>query len=446
MEKLLALLSGKRRILLTMSGNAYGFMASVFAQFFITPVLLKYWGTETFGEWIFYYTLPSFASFYGSTILSVGENEAVIAAEAGKTRKARVAIAKTFIASSVFSALGGAVLIGLVFAYNQFSSDGLSTRVCLVTVLSGCAGVIAYTVQPIFRVAHQLGSCLMIFNTQRLIEAAAIAIVASHGYGILPAATAVLAIRLVQIAILAIIAMQLFRRWIPRRNEFTGPELPYRSLGMSSTHSLAGVLANLLRQAAPVAVIRLVMGPTALAEFNIARMVGRIPGFAFLVLNNSMRSELTHLYKNGGDQRFTRFANISLLITAAVGMASLIAAQLFSDTFIAVWLQGTQTVSHALVMLCVTQSISDALMNASLAPYIAVNHHRRMSWLLLGATISAMAIAFLTIQYGGSYGIMSSLILADVYLAITAIHRSKEQGYPLLQRTRPIKGDEAHAF
>jgi O-antigen/teichoic acid export membrane protein len=380
------------------SGSAANLLVKVLIlliQLATIPLLTEAWGVDGYGAWLILVTIPTFIALSDLGFGSAAGIELTKAVARGDLQAADGIFQNVWtlltLISAVVAVLGLAVVVWMALYPQSLSSvfpnSALAAAAALVVVFA-LLGVQTSVLFIVFQATNRYTTGALILGMGAPMEAAAMLTVAAIGGGILWAALAMLAGRLLN----AIWLYSYIRRHEPWFH------FGWQQVGRRTIQGLiAPSLATLSLTAASAVVLQGVVlalgwaaGAAAVAVFSAVRLLTRIPlQFSGLVTRASV-PELTRS-QVGGNRRLTR-----RLLVANVGFALLttlpfLAVLAFFGPDLLRMISGENLTAPAQLFLVLSVAATlNAIWSAAGSPLVADNQHWRFAyWYLLMCAVAA---------------------------------------------------------
>lgn len=404
----------------------YGFGASLYGQAVIiiaqllgVPILLHYWGSQLYGEWLVVSAVPTYLSM---TDLGFSQS-------AANDMTQKVARHDETGALAVFQSLGalvaGAAALGLCISlaavallpfhrwmhFRTISSSDvrvilalLATEI-LVRLLDGVA-------HAGYRATGDYALHLAIYYTVFLAQTIAVWAAAAAGLGPVVAAAGILGVR---IAATPFIAWLLLRRhpWlsfgIRRANRGTLQELAKPAVA-----NLSMPLAQALNIQGMVLVIATVLGPISVVIFSTLRTLARLAYQAVLTVSNAAEPEFAAAFGAGETGLLGRLYIHVTRLGFWLAAGALVILAFLGSTILEIWTRGHVPMERGVFDLLLLNAVAAAFWYSALTVLKAANLHLRATGLYaLASAVSVALAAFL---------LRSSPRLALVALSLLLIH------------------------
>jgi O-antigen/teichoic acid export membrane protein len=426
-------------------GTAANFLAKalvLLVQLATIPLLTDVWGVEGYGTWLILITIPTFIALSDLGFGSAAGIELTKAVARGDLVTAETTFQSVWTLLTLISVLIAILSIGVV-AWIALSTQSLSTAfpnstiaiAALMVVVFAVVGVQVSVLQIVYQATNRYAVGILIVGLGVPTEAVAMLCVASLGGGLVWAAVAMLAARLLN-ALWLYTHIHLREPWFHlgwhnvRRDtirRLIAPSLATLSLSAATAVVLQGVVLALGWAA----------GAAAVAVFSAVRLLTRIPlQFSGLVTRASV-PELTRA-QVGGNRRLTRkllLANVgfSLLVTIPF-----LTVMVFFGPDLLSHISGRSLTAPAQLFLFLSLAATfNAIWSAAGSALVAFNQHWRFAyWYLL---MCAVAVA-VPLVFGERAIVPTAMAMAAaealtlVIVLVQATANVRELGEPAVDR------------
>ena len=387
------------RILKGVYANAYGQVTTALIQLAGVPILLHFWGTQLYGEWLILFAVPAYLSM---TDLGFSQS-------AANDMTQRVARGDLSGALRVFQSLGALVLMSAItalvivtgllsilpvdnwLAFNTLTGNAvrwilwLLAAETLVKLTEGAS-------HAGFRASGAYPFHVSIYYTTLLLQNASVWVLAALGFGPVAAAAAFFAVRAIVTPIVAAILVHR-HPWL--RFGLAHAQLSdLRRLVKPAFANIGFPLAQALNVQGMVLAVGAVLGPVAVVTFSTLRTLTRLALQMVLSVSHAAEPELAAAYGAGDNALLRRLymqvmrAGLWLAIGAAIALA------LGGDWVIALWTHGKVAMNSVLFHWLLATAVAGALWYAGLIVLKAANLHVRAAYLYALAAGLAVAVAY----------------------------------------------------
>lgn len=342
-------MSVRRNIALNALGQMGNRVVRIIEQLLLVPFFLSVWGPEYYGEWLTISIIPSVLAFSDLGFGTAISNSFVLSYSSGKLKEA----ANTYVTGLIITSL--TVLIGVI----------LSVVIILGGEKLGILGKSIISPSSIMiSLAFLMASRLMGFYIQLFegfFRAKSKASIAFHSYsieGILRIIVGVsclllhcdiigyslgqFLIELVFNIVFAIYAIKLVKDLPSGKFE--------KEIGVSTVKKGLGFMLTPIWQSiymqGSTIVVRIVLGPAAVAVFNTVRTVCKSINAAFSIVNGSIFPEVQIAYGKGDIKLVKQIYVYAMQIVFFISMLGLLFLSLFGPVLYGWWTHNELTVTN----------------------------------------------------------------------------------------------------
>lgn len=385
-----------------------GYVAAVTA--IGVPVLTRAWGVEGYGIWVMLTALPTYLAMSDFGFSTAATNDIAMKMAVAEREQANETLHSVWLLNLVaagamllLAAVGGLALLATRFA--EYAATGA------VLVAYTAAALLSRVPLGGFRGTGFYTRGTLIYDAIQFVEGLACVAAAAFGGGFLAAALALLAGRLVNLAVLCAD----FRRTVS-------------VLPLGIRHATRATLKRLLAPALasltiPVALalnmqgVALVVGalisPTATAVLATSRTVSRIAVQAISAINRALVPELSAAHARGDHAAAAKIHRINALVLAGIVLPAAVGFVWFGAPAIALWtgdridppVEVLAGLGVAMLFHCIWFFGTNLLS--------ATNRHGAMAGGLLTAAIGTVALAALVAPGFGLAGAAAAVALGE---------------------------------
>lgn len=380
--------------------NIYGQVVTVVAQLALVPVLLLSWGLDGFGQWMLLSTIPALLTYGDFGLGTVAGNVVGRADARGEHQLSANAFTTGHVSSiAVAAILSIAAVPVLLLLANSELSKALPEQhyrsTALFLVAAAGASIVSGFYTSVLRGVGRWASATVWNNSLRLIESAAVALVAWRGGSIMFAAGIVLLVRLITCYCLArLIGSCSFRR-LGARGIFESA-LAKSWIRPAITFCIMPI-AQALMLNIPVVLIGRSLGSEAVAAFVAARTLSRIPLQLSNVVGTAVAGPALREAATG-DRRVVvgRIRHVSDAVTiASLAVACVLLAA--APRIFEVWTHGVMRSEQDLLAALLAGAVGAAAWNVPSNYLAALNEHERFYLQYLCLTVAGcLAIVFVS--------------------------------------------------
>jgi O-antigen/teichoic acid export membrane protein len=419
----------RRRLLLGFGANAFGSLVTTAIQLITVPVLIHWWGTRMYGEWLVLIALPAFLAMSDWGFENVAGTEMGLAI----ARNDRVRALEVFQTLWVFVTLASGLIIVLVAAASGSLpiatwlvpgglQTGMVTMITLVLVAHVAVMLHGGLIRAGFRSTGAYALGVIHQNLARVTDTVALVVIAIGGGGPLQAAVAMLASR---------VAMTAVAYWQMRsRNPWLHPGVErasvgtLRQLGPSIIAMMAFPLGFALNLQGMVTVIGLILGPVAVVTFSTLRTLSRLVFQAGGIISNATWPEFSFAFGEG-DIVLARalhrracqavgWLTVSLALVTAIN-----GAWIFK-----LWTRGAVPFSVTMMYVLLFVAVIDALWTASSIVSLGAGRYKGVSVTYLISTVLTLVVTVVALPSMGLSAAPIALLVGTLIMLPYVVRRS----------------------
>jgi len=416
------------RILRGLGANVYGQGVVILIQLVGVPILLYYWGTRLYGEWLILFAIPSYLSRTDLGFSISAAND--MSAQVSRGDRAGARAVYQSLAALVFSiALLGLLAVSALVAVAPLRewlhlsalSDrearwvlGLLAASVMVKLMDGVnhAGFRANGDYPLHVTIHLTG---LLFQNLGVWAAAAL------GYGPLGAAVAYLLVPLVEVPAAGL--------WLSKRHGWLSIGLRHaelsqlRRLFRPALANFAMPLSQAINVQGMILVVGATLGPVAVVVFSTLRTLTRMVVRMVTSVSEATEPELAFAW--GADDR-TLIAQLyvhSLRAGLWASLAAMLGLFLGGRWILAVWTHGKVIMDVTLFHWLLATALASVLWNGSVTLLKAANQHLRAAvwYVVTSAAAVGLAAVLLHVTANLAYAGVA-LLLMDLSMAVYAVY------------------------
>ncbi len=395
----------------------------VLEQLFLVPFFISAWGAEYYGEWLTLTIIPSVLAFSELGFGTAASNTMVLRYAAGdKQGAANIARSGFWMVTGLIVAghLISAIAIILLKHFDIFDKSIIDAQDAIIAVsLMISARLFNFYRQlydGYFRAARRAALSLNLDNMYRLLQIVSGFIVLILGGGIVP---------------FALVSFLLAALYNPVYVLLGKNTLKLRELHSATIHkdelkatfrTGIGFLLNPVWQAiyfqGTTFVVRIVLGPGAVAIFNTVRTLSRSINQLYSILNASIFPELQYLIGEKLWGKARQLFRISLMATFVAALAGMVFLFFFGLWFYQIWTSKALDPPTAMWNIFIVGIGFNALWWTSGVVFRAFNQPYKFALSgVIGAILSVGATYFLAPVWGLTGAAIGTVVL-DVFMAL----------------------------
>lgn len=414
-------MSVKQRIAHALAANAFGQAVTIATQLLLTPMFFRYWGPGLYGEWLILSSVPAYLTMTDMGVGSAAGNEMTMRAGSGDHAGAQ----KTYRGAHLVALFAGAASLLMGLALALMAARWQTPRTTLITpedagwiimVLSLGVGLSFQggVISAGFRAAGRNALGISLANTSRLLEALAMGILLVLNCGPLSLCLSALAIK----GLMQLVQHLWLRRictWLHHPPVAADRTLVKRLIA-PSLGFMAFPLGNALALQGPILIIGQIMGGPAVALFSATRTLARLPIQITNVFNASVWPEMSRAHGAGDTPALRSLHRGSWGLTLMLVAASSFVLLLLGPWIAHAWLGSKAHFEPTVLSLLILATAFSAIWNASSVVLSAINAHAGLGIRYVMVNATCLAIAWLLTPALGWWGMLPTLVLAEVLL------------------------------
>jgi O-antigen/teichoic acid export membrane protein len=406
-----------------LGAQGYSQAAQIFIRLAEVPLLLGYWGTQLYGEWLMLAAIPSYLVICDGGFTGVTSREMSIRSGAGDRRGALSLFQSTWLLLLLVS-LGFALLTFFAVQVTPLHQwlgftvmdEPTVKQVALILVAYVLVGLQAGLVNGGFWCEGRYGMGMAMSVTTQLLEFGGLALAVALGGGPMEAAYGYLGGRIGG-SFLMRIGLYRATPWL--RYGWGAAKLSeVRRIAVPAFASLGFPLGNALNIQGMRLVVGLVLGPPAVAVFSTIRTLTRLAMQPSTVINRLIEPEMASAYGGNRTDDFRRLFNRSCQAALWISAASCIVLGVAGERVLSIWTHGKVFMDWPLyTLLLLSASINSIWYTALMAAY-ATNRHVRVA--LVYSVVyggAAFGLAYVFASFSGLAGVGVALFLSEIAMA-----------------------------
>jgi len=406
-----------------LGAHGYSQAVQIFIRLVEVPLMLGFWGTKLYGEWLMLAAIPAYLAIADGGFAGTASREMSMRSGAGDRPGALSLFQSTwlllFIVSLAFWSLAlVAVSVAPLhewFGFKMMSADAVK----LVTLLLVTHVLVSFQgglVNGGFWCEGRYAMGEALIATMYLMEFGCLAIAIAMGGGPVEAALSYLGGR---ISGLIMMRLGLYRATPWLRYGWHDATLgEVRRIVGPAFASLAFPLGSALNIQGMRLVVGVVLGPPAVVVFSTLRTLTRLAMQPSSIINHLMEPEMALAYGGNRQDVFRRLFNHSCQVALWVSTASCLVLGVAGETLLGIWTHGKVTMDWPLYILLLLGTAVNAVWYTALTATYATNHHMRVAlvyFAVYGGT--AFVLSYVFTEISGLAGAGLALLLVEMLMA-----------------------------
>ena len=409
--------------------GAQGFSqaAQLFIRFAEVPLLLGFWGTQLYGEWLMLAAIPAYLALGDGGLTHTSSRDMAIRASGGDRIGALVVFRSTWVLLSIVCvgvavlAMTGAWFIPLGNWLGFVAIDETDLKfVLLLLIVYVLAGFPLALMNGGFWCEGRYATGMLLATVTQLIEFCVMAGAVLLGGGPIEAACGLVAGRLVG-CVLTQVGLWRVAPWLTYGWRGASKAELKRLIGPSFA-SLAFPLGNALNIQGMRLIVGLAMGPMTVAVFSATRTLSRLAMQITMITCRLLEPEIALAFGDRNQRLIRKLFNRSSQVTMWFGVLACLLLLMTGDEILKYWTHGKVTMNWGLYGLLLTAAFANAMWYTALMVPYATNRHGKVAVVysvVYGA--GAAGVGYVGCRVLGLVGGGIALVLAETVMSIIVI-------------------------
>jgi len=406
-----------------LGAQGYSQVVQIFIRLAEVPLLLGFWGTRLYGEWLMLTAIPVCLAICDGGFAGAASREMSMRSGAGDRHGALSIFQSTWLLLFLVSlGIGSLAFVAvkvvplsewLGFKMMDPATVKLVTLLLVGYVLVGFQAGIVYGG---FYCEGRYAMGMALNATMQLMEIGGLVLAVAFGGGPLEAASGYLGGR---IGGLFLMRLGLYRATPWLRFGWRVATLgEVKRLAKPAFASLAFPLGNALNIQGMRLLIGLLLGPPAVAVFSTLRTLARLAMQPSLVISRLIEPEMASAYGGNRLDVFCRLFNRSCQAALWMSAASCIALVVAGESLLGIWTHGKVPMDWTLYALLLLSAVVNAVWNTALMAAYATNRYVHLA-LVYSAVYGGgvFALSYIFAKFSGLAGVGLALLLSEIAMA-----------------------------
>jgi len=413
-----------------MAANAVGQATTLLIQLISVPLLLYYWGTAYYGEWLLLFTVPSYLSLSDVGLVSAVANELAVSSAQQAHRRSVVLLSSGLMAIGYLSLLtttGCYTVLSTVPYQHWLGIQRITEEESARTLIALMAYVVLCLQQEllsgVYRAEEQYATGRLWITATRLAEFFAMVLLVVSGG---EAHQVALAFALVRGA-------GLLGMWVDCRRRFTWVrqlhpryvEWPViRNLLSPAVSFLVFALANAAVLQGSILLIGALLTPVHVVTYTALRTLNNAIRQLVGVVTFSIWPEFTLAIAQGFTHTAIKLHRRACQLTVWFTAGAIAGLELLGGSILHYWTNGAVEPEQPLFTLMLLATLLYTFWNTSATTLIAVNRHQSVAlWFLMGS-LGALGLGALLLPQWGLAGMATGFVVVDALLVWVVLRQS----------------------
>jgi O-antigen/teichoic acid export membrane protein len=406
-----------------LGAQGYSQAVQIFIRLAEVPLLLGFWGTRLYGEWLMLAAIPACLAICDGGFGGAASREMSMRSGAGDRPGTLALFQSTWLLLLLVSLGFGllalvAVQVAPLHKWLGFKVMDPAT-VKMVTVLLVAYVLVGFQTGLVyggFWCEGRYAMGMVLGTTMQLMEFGGLALAVALGGGPMEAAFGYLGGR---IGGLFLMRLGLYRAtpWL-RFGWRVATLSEVKRLAAPAFASLAFSLGNALNIQGMRLIVGLVLGAPAVVVFSTLRTLTRLATQPSSIINRLIEPEMASAYGGNRHDVFRRLFNHSCQVALWVSAASCIALVAAGERLLGIWTHGKVAMDWPLYTLLLLSAAANAVWYTALMAAYATNRHVRVA--LVYSVVyggGAFGLAYIFAKFLGLAGVGLALLLSEIAMA-----------------------------
>lgn len=406
-------------------------------QLLLVPFFLSAWGAAYYGEWITLTIIPSVLSFSELGFGTAAANTFVLRYAAGDKQGAANISKSGFIIISVMVTFGLLLSFLTLFFLNEFNvfekliiDKKEAMWAVFILMIARLLGFYHQFFEAHYRAARRAALSMNLLTIYRAIKIFTALIVLISGKGIIALAIADLAVSIIFLPVFGFLA----RRTLSLGNTHSGilQRQDIKHIVSKGFGFFMFPVWQAIYFQGTTFVVRLILGPAAVAVFNTVRTVTRSVNQMFNIVNTSVFPEIQFEIGAGNMKKARKILRMAMGLVFFIALTGTTFLSFFGPWLYELWTQKTLSPPPLMWNIFIFGILFNALWNTAAIVFRAVNKPYELA--IAGVVISLVSVwfsFFLSKTYGLAGAALGTIAL-DVLMIFYALPRScRLMGQPL---------------
>ena len=395
-------------------------------QLVLVPFFITAWGAAYYGEWLTLTIIPSVIAFSDLGFGTAAANSFVLSYAAGDKQKAAdisksgMYIITIMILAAMFLSVLGIFVLDYYSIFDKSLIDGQEAKIAVsVLIFVRLLSFYDQLIESYFRSAQKAALNINILTIKSALNLMAGLCMLLLGYGVVEFALSQLVVTLVFNAFYWTKGRQvvgLFNKYKGKRDKVILKSITTKGL----SYLMSPVWQAIYFQGTTF-VVRIVLGPEAVAAFNTVRTLSRSLNQLFFIVKTAVFPELQ--YEIGKDNWKTaqRVFRVSLLGVLSLSILGFVLLALFGLWFYTIWTQNELEVPQAMWYIFIAGMVLNALWWTAEMVFGVVNKPYKMAIYGVVAAMFSVLVSYLLSMQHGLVGAAIGNVSLDIILVLLVV-------------------------
>ena len=424
----------RKRLLKGLGAQGFSQVVQIFIRLAEVPLLLSFWGTQLYGEWLMLSALPIYLSISDGGFAGAACREMTMRSGEGERNRILAVFQSTWVLLIEVSIVTVILAIGFlqfvpVKDWLGFSimSGAETEMVFLLLVVHVLVSFQGGLLHGGFWIAGRYSNSMYFIALTQLMEFAGLAIMVVLGRGPVQAALGYLIGRMMGTGLMWM-GQRKVSSWLKHGFEHAS-WTEIKRLATPALSSLAFPLGNALNIQGMRLVVGIVLGPSAVALFVPLRTLSRVVMQPANIISRLIEPELALAYGSGDSSLFHRLFTKSCQLALWGCLAACIIIGPVSAWFFPEWTDGRLAILWPAYLLLLLGVLINSLWNTAMMVPYAINRHMHIAiYYILVYGVATVGMGFLGAASIGLSGAALALLVVEIAMAVIVIRITLQMG------------------
>jgi O-antigen/teichoic acid export membrane protein len=420
-------LSIKKRLISGISSGVVGTVATILIQLIGIPILLIFWGTELYGEWLVLFTLPSYIAMSDIGLGTVVCTEINVLISQNKNQEAKQVFKSAF---NFIVKLGLIPLIIFILIsfwpqlrtglnIEKINGEEFTYSFIFLSVYSFLAIIITLP-QGLYRSIGLFARGQYVSTSFRLLEFFMFLTAVLLRFNIIGVAFTYLVARLLYAVYVMydlnkkteIVEFSLEKTDYSNIKSMIKPSLSMMSVYLGQSFTSQGIIL----------IISIALGSVSVAIFSTIRTLCNMAKQPLMIISLVFWGEFTTAFAQKDKKLIDKLFKIANLSTIALSILAAIFLYFFGEWILKVWTQGAIKIQEPFYTVFLLSIITNVFWYTRWNFLLSINKHTKAVYFYFCSTLITLSLMWLLTPMYGLVIVAIGLVLMDLFM-IPVLHR-----------------------
>ncbi|WP_282143461.1 lipopolysaccharide biosynthesis protein [Cellulophaga baltica] len=398
----------------------------VLEQLFLVPFFIAAWGAAYYGEWITLTIIPSVMAFSNLGFGSAAANSLVLTYASGNKQKAANICKTGFYIITIMVLIAivlGAIAIYVLDIFHVFDKSLIDSQDAILAVsiliIARLLNFYDQLIESFYRAAQRAALSINLLTIRAALNLAAGLFVLLLEYGIVAFAIS----QLIVTVLFSILYWLKGRSVLGLYKNYTGTKDAVILKGIT-TKGLSYLMLpvwQIIYFQGTTFVVRIVLGPEAVAIFNTARTLSRSLNQLLYLVEPTVFPELQIAIGKNDWKTAKQIFRVSIIGVFLLSLIGVIFLAIFGLWFYNIWTNNELELPQAMWYTLISAMLFNALWYTSEMVFRAVNQPKRMGIYGIIAAILSVLLTYLFATFYGITGAAIGAVSLDLILVFLVV-------------------------